>query len=181
MLRAVATRSRTYLRRPRSADVDEFIARTASSSELLEPWSYPASSPDSFGQWLNRGEASDVEQFLVCRRADDAIAGFVNLNNVTYGALQSAAAGWAAFLPYAGAGHLTEGVDMALELAFTQLRLHRVEANIQPGNLRSRRLAIRSGFELEGYSPAYLLIAGAWRDHERWAVRVDRWRERRRG
>ena len=45
---------------------------------------------------------------------------------------------------------------MVLEVAFTQLRLHRVEANIQPANERSRRLAIRCGFSLEGFSPRFL-------------------------
>ena len=75
-------------------------------------------------------------------RSDDAIAGFVNLNVITRGALMSCAAGWAAFLPHAGAGHMTQGLGLALEISFTQLGLHRVEANIQPGNVRSRDLAV---------------------------------------
>ena len=57
--------------------------------------------------------------------------------------------------------------------AFGELKLHRLEANIQPQNQRSIELAKRSGFRREGYSPRYLKIGGRWRDHERWAILAE--------
>ena len=180
MKRAVATRPTTYLRKPTATDSREFVRCVRSSSAHLLPFVHAADEPSAYRSWIARGARGDTEQFLVCRREDDAIAGFVNLNNIVLGSLQSAAAGWAAFLPHAGRGHLTDGVEMVLELAFTQMRLHRVEANIQPANDRSRALAIRCGFSLEGFSPQFLRIGGEWRDHERWAVLDEDWRKRRR-
>ena len=42
--------------------------------------------------------------------------------------------------------------------AFDELGFHRLEANIQPGNLASAALVSRLGFRREGFSPKYLFI-----------------------
>jgi ribosomal-protein-alanine N-acetyltransferase len=63
--------------------------------------------------------------------------------------------------------------------AFERLKLHRLEANIQPNNTKSMALVKRAGFTLEGYSRRYLKIGGRWQDHERWAILVEDWRKLR--
>jgi ribosomal-protein-alanine N-acetyltransferase len=180
VLRPVASRPATYLRKPAGADARAFIRQAKASRDHLLPWVHAAEDGTAFRSWIARGQRPDVEQFLVCRRDDDAIAGFVNINNIILSTFQSASMGWAALAPHVGRGHLTDGVSMAIEVGFTQLRLHRLEANIQPGNDRSRQLATRCGFVMEGFSPRFLSIGGEWRDHERWAIVADDWRLRRR-
>jgi ribosomal-protein-alanine N-acetyltransferase len=65
---------------------------------------------------------------------------------------------------------MREGLQSVLKHAFRTLKLHRLEANIQPANAASIALVRACGFRKEGFSPKYLKVYGRWRDHERWAV-----------
>jgi ribosomal-protein-alanine N-acetyltransferase len=107
---------------------------------------------------------------LVCCSADHRIAGVVNISNMVFGAFQSAYLGYYVFAEHAGQGLMREGLQAVVGHAFKTLKLHRLEANIQPDNRRSLQLVQSCGFQREGFSPAYLKIGGRWRDHERWAV-----------
>jgi ribosomal-protein-alanine N-acetyltransferase len=88
--------------------------------------------------------------------------------------------GFGAVAGHNGRGYMREGLALVLSHAFSKLRLHRVEANVQPQNAASIGLVSRLGFEREGFSPRYLKVGGRWRDHERWAMRAELWRELRR-
>ena len=101
------------------------------------------------------------------------MAGVFNLSEIVRGGFQCAYLGYWAFSPFDGKGYIREGMELVLRHAFGPLGLHRIEANIQPGNARSRALARAAGFRLEGFSPRYLKIGGEWRDHERWAITVE--------
>jgi ribosomal-protein-alanine N-acetyltransferase len=114
-------------------------------------------------------------RLLVCRKSDGAIVGVVNVSEIVRAAFQSAYLGYYAFRPHAGQGYMTEGLALLLRHAFRSLGLHRLEANIQPGNDPSRKLVRRLGFRKEGFSPRYLKIGGRWRDHERWAIVRETW------
>ena len=101
--------------------------------------------------------------------------GVVNVSEIVRAALQGAYLGYYAFQPHAGEGYMTEGLALVLRHAFRRLGLHRLEANIQPRNLASRRLVRRLGFRKEGFSRRYLKVGGRWRDHERWAIVREAW------
>jgi len=106
------------------------------------------------------------------------LSGVINISEIVRGNFQSGYLGYYAFAPHHAKGYLRAGLQEVLRDAFRNLKLHRLEANIQPGNERSRRLVQRLGFRLEGVSNRYLKIAGRWRDHERWAITIENWRAR---
>lgn len=154
-------------------DQDEFLELVRASAELHHPWMSLPTTPEGFERHLRRFDHSTAQGLLVCLRDTGAIAGTVNINTIVRGRFQCGSLSYAAFAPTAGRGYLSEGVGLVLRYAFEQLRLHRLEAQIQPGNHASLSLVRRLGFRNEGYSPALLFIDGAWRDHERWAITHD--------
>ena len=113
------------------------------------------------------------------RRRTAELVGAITLGHLIRGPLQSAFVGYYAFVPHAGAGLMHEGMLLVLDQAFRKLKLHRVEANIQPHNQASRRFAQRCGFVREGYSARYLKVRGRWQDHERWAILAEDFKPRR--
>ena len=126
-----------------------------------------------------RGPATQAG-FLVFQCSDDALVGVFNFSEIVRGAFCSTYLGYFGFAPHAGRGLMTEGMALALDVAFRELGLHRVEVNIQPTNARSLALAQRVGFAREGYSRRYVKIAGRWRDHVRLAMLAEDWRTLRR-
>ncbi|MFD4375058.1 GNAT family N-acetyltransferase [Streptomyces sp. NPDC058486] len=153
-------------------DGEEFVARAEESVGLHRPWLFPPRTAAHYAAYAGAlTEEPARAGFLVCEReADGRIAGFLTVNNIVHGAFRSGALGYGAFAHAAGRGLMGEALGLLLAHAFGEMGLHRLEANIQPGNGPSRALVRRAGFRLEGFSPAMLFIDGAWRDHERWAI-----------
>ena len=150
-----------------AADAGAFIAAAQRSRTLHRSWATAPCDAAAFERYLARFDGIAHHGFIV--EADGELAGAINLTHIVLGALRSGYLGYFAFQGFEGRGLMTQGLNGVIRLAFKDLGLHRVEANIQPGNLASIALARRCGFALEGYSPRYLKIAGRWRDHERWA------------
>ncbi|GAA3377647.1 GNAT family protein [Streptomyces sannanensis] len=155
-------------------DGAEFTALARQSKELHRPWLLPPDGAEAYAAYATRLIDEPARAgFLVCERADGRIAGFININNIVEGAFQCGALGYGAFAHAAGRGLMTEGLGLVIRHAFGPMGLHRLEANIQPANQASIALVRRAGFRLEGFSPDFLHIDGAWRDHERWAITAE--------
>ena len=161
---------RVSIRPPGTHDRHEFLTLMRNSEQLHRPWIFPPVNDAAYDDYLRRVAREDHAGFLVCEGSDKQIVGVINLNAIVRGAFLSASLGYYAGAPFAGQGLMHEGLLLVAQHAFDVLHLHRIEANIQPANERSKALVRACGFRLEGLSPAYLYIDSAWRDHERWAL-----------
>jgi ribosomal-protein-alanine N-acetyltransferase len=165
--------ARVRLRVLTREDRVEFLALARDSRRLHRPWTYPPERADQFDELYNRSRREDFLCLLACEVQSGAITGVFTISQIVRGAFQSAYLGYYAHEDYARQGLMGEALEQVLDHAFRSLGLHRIEANIQPGNAPSIALARGAGFRLEGFSPRYLLIGGQWRDHERYAITVD--------
>jgi ribosomal-protein-alanine N-acetyltransferase len=164
---------RVTLRLLARSDREEFLRLAAESRELHRPWTYPPERPEQFDELFARSRREDCVCLLACLRDGGDIVGVLILSQIVRGAFQSAYLGYYAHERHARQGLMREAMEQTVAHAFGPLGLHRLEANIQPGNQASIALARSAGFQLEGFSPRYLLIGGQWRDHERYALVVD--------
>jgi [ribosomal protein S5]-alanine N-acetyltransferase len=170
-----------FIRPPSALDAESFLRAVRRSHALHHNWVSPPGTLQSYQRYLKRLATETHRGFLVVDEATNGFVGVININNIIRGAFHSGFLGYYAFADFAGQGLMNEGLRLVLQHAFTRLKLHRLEANIQPGNHASIALVRSCGFVREGYSRRYLKIAGRWRDHERWAQLVEDWRRSVRG
>jgi len=162
------------LRSPRPDDATAFCDAVMGSRALHHPWVSPPCTPDAFSAFIQKYEDPANACFLAVNE-DDELVGCINLNEIIRGPFKSAYLGYYVFVPFDSKGLMKQALSLAVAEAFGQLGLHRLEANIQPGNKASLALVRSLGFRHEGYSPRYLFIDGQWRDHERFAMTIEDW------
>jgi len=156
------------LRKAKISDLAEVKELYEQSVSLHNPWVY---APKDYEAYLQQ-----EHRYFICLSENGKIVGTFNISGIVRGYFQSAYLGYEVFNPYQGKGYMSKGILLLLKEAFEELNLHRLEANIQPGNFLSIRLVSNSGFVKEGFSRNYLKVGGLeWKDHERWAIVNPDW------
>lgn len=72
-----------------------------------------------------------------------------------------------------GKGYVTEAVRLLVRYLFENKTFNRIRLVIHPANLGSRRIAEKSGFQLEGMMRGALLSGGRYHDVEVWSILHD--------
>jgi ribosomal-protein-alanine N-acetyltransferase len=152
----------------------------SANRSYFEPWSSRA--PDAFytvAFWEQRlTKNREMEEqgtqfvfFVFFKENLSEIVAQVSLSQIIRGPFQSCFMGYMTAEKHCRKGIMNEAIPEVVSFAFTQLHLHRIEANIIPRNEPSIRLIEKLGFSYEGLAPKYLQINGVWEDHKHYTIR----------
>ena len=153
-------------------DVEALTALYVDNRRFLAPWQ--PLRPDSHFTVAGQREAakavlaqheSGVAVPLVILDGHAALVGTLTIASIIRGAFQSCSVGYWLAEHAQGKGLATAALRDAVDLAFGDLRLHRIQAETLKHNQRSQRTLQRVGFEQYGEAPSYMHIAGQWQDN----------------
>lgn len=96
---------------------------------------------------------------------EDRLIGKIKISNIVMGVFRNAFIGYSMDEKEQSKGYMKEAVNLAVEYAFEELELHRIEATTLMDNEKSQRVLKKCGFKELGISEKYLYINGEWRDH----------------
>lgn len=173
---------RVAIRAIKRSDAKQLRALLRDNREWLQPWeaTFPGgggAEPGSVSV-LPIIKAMQAQQrkgsaitFMIT--LDSVVVGQLSLSDISGGALRSASIGYWVAKDVAGQGVTTQAVAMAIDYAFTELHLHRIEICVRPENAASLRVVQKLGLRYEGRRERYIHISGAWRDHDCFGVTAE--------
>lgn len=164
---------RIRLRELRPDDETEFTKAAEASKDFHARWVYAPTTPEEFRTYLQEFREGNKHAYVVERREDCRLLGFVNINHIEPEPYERAVIGYAVFEEFQRRGYMREALDELKGRVFDEFGLHRIEADIQPGNERSIRLVHGAGYHQDGFSPAFIKFRDQWLDHQRWAIVKD--------
>ena len=170
--------SRILLRPPRVDDEAEWIALRKRNKKYLKPyepgWSKDALKSGFFQRRIVRqrrdwGDDRAYSFFIfkhpVKEEDPPQMIGGININNVCRGAAQFASLGYWLDEWHQGQGLMRAALRMIIYFSYNELKLHRLNASVLPGNEKSKNLLLHVGFEEEGFARGYIEINSEWQDH----------------
>lgn len=115
-------------------------------------------------------EQNEHYAFGIFLKETSELIGEVTLSEVERGPLQSCWIGYYLDKHHNGKGYMTEAVRLAVDYAFNELKLHRIQAGVMPHNIASMKLLEKAGFHREGIAKDLVKINGRWEDHQMLAI-----------
>ncbi len=177
----VITGSNIFIRFFEDADVQALLDLHLRNRELFQKYS-PTFAADYYTLEAKRKYiSSSIKQreedkhysFGIFLKGTGKLVGDVSLFNIFRGALLKCLIGYTLDQQYSGRGYTTEAVSLAVDFAFKELKLHRIEAGVMLSNPGSMRVLEKAGFHKEGIEQKGVKINGRWEDHQIFAIISD--------
>ncbi|MCH8628007.1 GNAT family N-acetyltransferase [Arsenicicoccus piscis] len=175
----LADGGRILLRELRVGDQRDWLDCRTRNWDWLQEWEPTAvdktSTPVPFRTYVRsqQVEARAGRSLPWIIEIDGRIAGALTISQIAQGVLLSGAAGYWVAKEHAGRGVVPLALALAMDYAFDERRLHRIEVNIRPENANSLAVVRKLGFRDEGLRVRYLHINHAWRDHRTFALTTE--------
>ncbi|MCP4200599.1 MAG: GNAT family N-acetyltransferase [bacterium] len=174
--------SRVVLRPLTERDVP-LLFRIFSDPEVMRYWSHPPFTSESealayLGDVRQGFESKTLFQWGLCRRGDRSVIGTCTLWQLD-ASNRRAEVGFVLAREHWGQGFMTEGLAALIDFSFGDLRLRRLEADVDPANEASIALLERLGFVREGYLRERWLVGSEVADSLFYGLLEREWSKRR--
>lgn len=181
MLKAHYDSERLEVRIMNPEEAEKVLNFYKENRAFLEPWEYEKE--ESFYDLAYHQQGLELEMkafqhrvfyrywlFLKSDRHFSLPIGSVSIAHIKRGAHQSCTLGYKLDHRYLKRGYMTEALKLMIEHLFTDMDMHRIEAEVMPSNLASIKVLEQLGFQQEGLAKSALKIKGKWEDHYRMAL-----------
>jgi [ribosomal protein S5]-alanine N-acetyltransferase len=170
--------NRLFLRQIESEDAEALFA-TFSDEEVMKFYgSEPHSSLEDSRQWIQRQHywyaQREAIRWGITLKGEDTVIGSVSFHHFDPG-FHHGEIGYELNRAYWRRGIMSEAVSAILTFGFTELELHRIEANIDIANEASKELLLKLGFTYEGNLCERYFFRNRFEDEHYFGLLKDEW------
>ncbi len=174
----VLTTNRLHLRQIRPTDAEAFFAIKSDQEVTRHYGQEPHQSLDDTRAWLQRLQVSYERRealfWCLTFKGADTVIGSCTFWNFD-ASFRCAEIGYELHQAYWKQGIMAEAVSAILGCGFSELKLHRIEANPLAGNTSSRSLLLKLGFTYEGTLRQRVFFRDHFEDQEYFGLLEDEW------
>lgn len=150
-----------------------------SNADVMRYWSSPPldnlkQAEEKIASILAHYEAGDLYQLAITRKSDGQMIGTCTLHQI-HVQNRRAEVGYALGRPYWGSGYMNEAMHALVDYAFGAMKLHRLEADIDPRNESSAKSLERLGFVREGLLRERWIVDGEVSDSALYGLLASEW------
>ncbi len=172
------TTNRLQLRQLRSTDTEALFALRSDEVGMEFMGQEPHQSLEKTRRLIQRLQTTYEQReglfWCITLKGDDTVIGSCTLFSFNFD-FHYAETGYELHRAYWRQGITSEAMSAVLTYGFTELGLHRIEADVAPDNIRSKNLLLKLGFTFEGNLRQRYFFRGQFEDEHYFGLLKDEW------